>query len=106
MSNTAQTARLPNVLFLGMQGRFSYPSLRALLGAGIQVCAVVIPAEQSFGANLPVIQKPEQRQTSRMMLPLLYSSVHTSSLALAWARARPAGEARQASDAARIRRVA
>ena len=103
MSNTAQTARLPNVLFLGMQGRFSYPSLRALLGAGIQVCAVVIPAEQSFGANLPVIQKREQPQTSRMMLPVLYSSVHTSILELAWERDIPVWEVRQLSDPETIR---
>jgi len=103
MSNMAQTARLPNVLFLGMQGRFSYPSLRALLGAGIQVCAVVIPAEQSFGANLPVIQKREQQQTSRMMLPVLYSSVHTSILELAWERDIPVWEVRQLSDPETIR---
>ncbi len=103
MSNTAQTARLPHVLFLGMQGRFSYPSLRALLGAGIQVCAVVIPAEQSFGANLPVIQKREQQQTSRMMLPVLHSSVHTSILELAWERDIPVWEVRQLSDPETIR---
>jgi methionyl-tRNA formyltransferase len=103
MSNTAQTACLPNVLFLGMQGRFSYPSLRALLGASIQVCAVVIPAEQSFGANLPVIQKREQPQTSRMMLPVLNSSVHTSILELAWERDIPVWEVRQLSDPETIR---
>jgi len=98
MSNTAQSARLPNVLFLGMQGRFSYPSLRALLGAGIQVCAVVIPAEQSFGANLPAIQKREQPQTSRIMLPVLNSSVHTSILELAWERDLPVWEVQQLSN--------
>ncbi len=98
MSNTAETARLPDVLFFGMQGRFSYPSLRALLRAGIQVCAVVIPAEQSFGANLPVIQKREQPQTSRMMLPVLNSSVHTSILELAWEQDIPIWEVRQLSD--------
>lgn len=103
MSNTAQTARLPNVLFLGMQGRFSYPSLRALLRGGIQVCAVVIPAEQSFAANLPVIQKREQPQTSRMMLPVLYSSIHTSILELAWEREIPVWEVQQLSDPETIR---
>src|SRR5216684_2691142 len=106
MSNTAQTARLPNVLFLGMQGRFSYPSLRALLGAGIQVCAVVIPAEQSFGANLPVIQKRDQPQTSRMMLPVLNSSDHTSILELAWEQDIPVWEVRQLSDPETLRVLA
>jgi methionyl-tRNA formyltransferase len=103
MSNTSQTARLPNVLFLGMPGRFSYPSLRALLGAGIQVCAVVIPAEQSFGTRLPAIQKREQPQTSLMMLPVLYSTIHTSILELAWERDIPVWEVLQLSDPETIR---
>jgi methionyl-tRNA formyltransferase len=106
MSNTAQTPRLPNVLFLGMQSRFSYPSLYALLGAGIQVSAVVIPAEQSIGANLPVIQMREQPQMSRMMLRVLNSSVDTSILELARERDIPLWEVRQLSDPETIRVLA
>jgi methionyl-tRNA formyltransferase len=98
MSNSVQTARLPRILFLGMQGRFSYPPLRALLEAGIQVCAVVIPAEQSFGVNLPAIQKREQPQTSHSMLPMLHSSIHSSMLELAWEQALPVWEVRQLTD--------
>ena len=39
--------RPPRVLFFGMQGSFSWPSLQALLASGIDVCAVVIPASRS-----------------------------------------------------------
>jgi len=98
MSNSAQTALPPRILFFGMHGRFSYPPLRALLEAGIQVCAVVIPAEQSFGVNLPAIQKREQPQSSRSMLPMLHSSIHTSILEIAWERGLPVWEVRQLSD--------
>jgi len=65
----------PRVLFLGMQGRFSYAPLRSLLEAGIQVCAVVIPAEQDFEVELPAIQKQEQPPLSHSMLPVLNSSI-------------------------------
>ena len=103
MSNTAQTARLPDILFLGMQGRFSYPSLRALLGAGIQVCAVVIPAEQSLKGDQFAIRRHEQPETSRMMLPVLQSTAHTSIVQLAWERGIPVWEVRQLSDPETIR---
>ena len=103
MSNTAQTAHLPSVLFLGMQGRFSYPPLRALLEAGIQVCAVVIPAEQVFEAELPAIQKLEQLLLSRTMLPVLNSSIHSSILELARERNIPVWKVRQLSNSETIR---
>ena len=35
---------MPRVLFLGMQGSFSSPSLQALVESGVEVCAVVVPA--------------------------------------------------------------
>src|SRR5215471_18610523 len=57
MSNMAKSTHLPRVLFFGTQGRFSYAPLRTLLEAGIQVCAVVIPAEQAFEVALPAIDK-------------------------------------------------
>ena len=63
-----------------MQGKFSYAPLHALLEAGIQVCAVVIPAEQVFEVELPAIQKHEQPSISRSMLPVLNSSIHSSIL--------------------------
>jgi methionyl-tRNA formyltransferase len=98
MSNTTQTSRLPQVLFLGMTGRFSYPSLCALLNAGIQVCAVIIPAEQSYGAILPVIQKRIQSEAARSLLPVLHATIHTSILELAREREIPVWEVRRLSD--------
>jgi methionyl-tRNA formyltransferase len=106
MSNTVQTAHSPRILFLGMQGRFSYPPLLALLEAGIQVCAVVIPAEQSFGANLPAIRRREQPQPSRSMLPVLQSTIHTSILQLAWERHIPVWEVNRLSDPEAVRVLA
>ena len=66
-----------------MQGKFSYAPLRALLEAGIRVCAVIIPSEQVFEVELPAIQKHEQSSISRNMLPVLNSSIHSSILELA-----------------------
>jgi methionyl-tRNA formyltransferase len=98
MSNTERTARPPCVLFLGMQGNFSYPPLRALLGAGIEVCAVVIPVERSLKGELPAIQRQEQSQASRAMLPVLQSTVHTSILQLAGEREIPVWAVQRMSD--------
>jgi len=99
MSNAAQTTRSPRILFLGMQGNFSYPPLRALLEAGIEVCAIVIPAEKTLKGDpdLPAIRRREQPQASRSMLPVLQSTLHTSILQLAWERHIPVWEVRQLS---------
>jgi methionyl-tRNA formyltransferase len=78
-----QTQHPPRVLFFGMQGRFSYAPLSALLQAGIEVCAVIIPAEQSFEEELPPIQKLEQQPLSHSMLPVLNSTINSSILDLA-----------------------
>src|SRR5947207_2406653 len=84
----------PRVLVLGMQGRFSYAPLRSLLEAGIQVCAVVIPAEQDFEVELPAIQKQEQPPLSHSMLPVLNSSIHSSIVDLARMRDIPVWKVR------------
>src|SRR5437016_536647 len=102
MSNTTQNPHLPRVLYFGMQGRFSYAPLHALLEAGIQVCAVVIPAEQGFEVDLPAIQKLEQQPFSRSMLPVLNSSIHSSILDLAGARNIPVWMVRQLSNSETI----
>jgi methionyl-tRNA formyltransferase len=98
MSNMTKIAHLPRVLFLGMQGRFSYAPLHALLEAGIQVCAVVIPAEQGLQVELPAIQKQEQQPVSHSMLPVLNSSIHPSILDLARERNIPVWKVRQLSN--------
>src|SRR6266849_8086004 len=58
----------PRIIFLGMQGNFSHPPLRAVLESGIEVSAVVIPAERSLKGGLPAIRRREQSQASRTML--------------------------------------
>src|SRR5579859_2215476 len=98
MSNTAQTARSPRVLFLGMQGNFSHPPLRALVEAGIEVCAVVIPAASSPMQDQPAIRRREQPHTSRSMLPVLQSSLQASILQLAWKRQIPVWEVHRMND--------
>jgi methionyl-tRNA formyltransferase len=90
----AKSTHLPRVLFFGMQGGFSYAPLRTLLEAGIQVCAVVIPAEQGLEVALPAIQKQGQSALSRSTLPVLNSSI----LDLARARNIPVWKVRQLSN--------
>ncbi len=102
MSNTVQTARPPRVLFLGMQGNFSYPPLLALLDAGIEVCAVVIPAAPGPMQDQPAIRRREQPQMSRSMLPVLQSSLQTSILQLAWKRQIPVWEVHRMNDSETI----
>src|SRR6266566_1400612 len=88
----------PRVLFLGMQGDFSPPSLRALLDNGIEVCAVVVPASQQSGLDLPAIVRREQPRTTRPILPLLHASI----LQLAWAQHIPVWEVQRISDSEAI----
>src|SRR5947209_19305911 len=100
MSIVSQSVHLPRVLFFGMQGTFSYAPLYALLEAGIQVCAVIIPSEQVFELKLPAIQKHEQPSISRSssMLPILNSSIHSSIIDLAKSRNIPVWKVRQLSS--------
>ena len=86
-----------------MQGKFSYAPLHALLEAGIQVCAVIIPSEQVFEAELPAIQRYEQTSISRTMLPVLNSSIHSSILDLANVRKIPVWKVRQLSSSDTIK---
>jgi methionyl-tRNA formyltransferase len=99
----AQTTHLPRVLFLGMQGRFSYAPLRGLLEAGIQVCAVVIPAEQDYAVGMPALQHQEQFPLSRTMLPVLNFSTNSSILDVARERNIPVWKVWQLSHPETIR---
>jgi methionyl-tRNA formyltransferase len=103
MSNTTQSSTLPRVLFFSMQGRFSYAPLHALLEAGIQVCAVIIPAEQGFQIEQSAIQKQEQQPVSHSMLPVLNSSIHPSILDLAMERKIPVWKVRRLSNSETIK---
>ncbi len=94
MSNIQSAQHPPRVLFLGMQSDFSYPSLRALLNNGIEVCAVLLPASQQPGLDLAPLRRREQPRTAHPLLP----SLHASILHLAWSRHIPVWEVHRLSD--------
>ena len=87
----------PRIIFLGMQGNFSYPPLHAVLEAGIEVGAVVVPAAQSVVQH-EAIRRREQPQAFRSPLTVLESSLHASILPLAWERHIPLWEVQRLSD--------
>ena len=93
---TTNISRRPRVLFFGMQGDFSTPSLQALLANDIDVGAVVIPASTIPGKKQPAIQRREQPRGVRTALPLLNS--HPSIIELAWKQHKPVWEVRHLSD--------
>src|SRR6266536_2866091 len=96
--------RLPRVLFLGMPGNFSRPSLPALLDGGIEVCAAVLPVSPRPGLDhldglvRPAINRREQPRSTRSMVPLLNSSLHAGIVQFAWERQIPLWEVSRMSD--------
>jgi len=89
----------PRAIFLGMQSHFSYPSLRALLAAEVEVCAVILPAPTDSGptAAVHLLEPPGRR---RMLLPVQQSMLHTSLQQLAWEHALPLWQVARLSDPA------
>jgi len=81
-----------------MQGNFSHPPLHALLEAGIEVCAVVVPAAQSPMQDLPAIRRQEQPQASRSTLRVLQPPLYNSILRLAWELQIPVWEVHRLSE--------
>ncbi len=89
MSNTEFKSNVPRVVFMGMTGRFSPPSLLALLESGIDVRAVVLPTRARRDGSFPVARLEPPRTRS---LPVLSSSLHTSIAPIAWEHAIPVWE--------------
>lgn len=89
----------PRVIFLGMQSNFSHPSLRALLAAGIEVCAVVMPAARGE-REAPALRRLEPPSRRRLLLPVNQSSLHTSVQQQAWDRNIPLWEVTNMADPA------
>jgi methionyl-tRNA formyltransferase len=87
----------PRALFLGMQSNFSHPSLRALLTAGIEVCAVIVPAARADEQALRRLEPPSRRRT---LLPVNRSFLHTSVQQLAWERSLPLWQVSRLTDPA------
>lgn len=98
MSNRPSTNDRPRVLFMGMSGNFSRPSLLALLESGVDVCAVVLPSSVR-DASQPAIRRLGPPAKARPMLPVLSSSLHTSIAHIAWERSIPLWEVQCMSDA-------
>ena len=95
-TRTTNKAHRPRVLFFGMQGDFSLPSLQTLLASDIDVCAIVIPISPIPGIKQPAIQRREQPRGVRSALPLL--SLHPSIIELAWKHNIPVWEVRRLLD--------
>ena len=98
MSNTYLSERRPRVLFFGMLGNFSYPSLQALIESGVDVCAVVLPMNAIPGNKESLIRQREQPAITARALPLLNSSLHASIVHLAWSKQIPVWEVQTLSD--------
>ncbi|GHO96767.1 formyl transferase [Reticulibacter mediterranei] len=92
MSNNGSPQRPPRVLFFGMEGAFSFPSLAALLASGVEVCAVIVPAAPRPDHHVVLIQRREAPRVLRSTLPLVNSSLHTSIVQLAWQKRLPVWE--------------
>lgn len=97
----------PCVLFFGMQGNFSLPSLHALLESDIDVCAVVIPAAhvdqlQSDNADQLALYRREQVRPAHTTLPVLHSWYESSIVQLAWQRKIPLWEVHRLADPSTI----
>ena len=97
-SKSATTQQRPRVLFFGMQGDFSTPSLQRLLASDIDVCAVVLPISLVPGREQPAIQRREPPRSVRSALPLL--ARHPSIVEMAWKQNIPVWEVRRLSDIA------
>ncbi len=92
MSNSIQPNHSPRILFFGMQGNFSSPSLHKLLESGIEVCAVVLPASPNTDPDQPALWRKEPPHRTSRMLPVLNFSFHTNIVQLAWERQIPIWE--------------
>lgn len=79
----------PHIVFFGMQGNFSSPSLIALLESSVAVDAVIVPTSPLPGIKSPPIHRLEP-PTRRPLLPL--ANTTSSVLHIAWERQIPVWE--------------
>lgn len=86
----------PRVLFLGMRGEFSRLPLAALLAAGVDVRAVLVPGEDGDArSDAPPMQQLIYQPPPRSTLPLLTRAHESSIVTLAWERGVPVLELRR-----------
>jgi methionyl-tRNA formyltransferase len=98
--------RPPRVMFFGMQGSFSLPSLRSLLNSGIEVYAIIIPGARDLGTNHSALYRRERLRPAGSMLPMLNSSLESNIVQMAWERDIPVWEVNRLSDPATISTLA
>lgn len=106
MSNNISLQRPPRILFFGMEGIFSFPSLVALLESGAEICAVVVPTPSGPDRLSPPVRQKEAPRVLRSMLPLVNSSLHTSIIQLAWQKHIPVWEVSRLGHAETLRVLA
>ncbi|GHO48407.1 methionyl-tRNA formyltransferase [Ktedonospora formicarum] len=99
MSNSSELESPPRVLFFGMPGAFSAPPLAALLDAGIEVSAVILPVNPLQGAASASIERHEVPTRTRTILPLAHSSLHTNIVQIAAKHSIPIWRVSRLSDA-------
>ncbi len=81
-----------------MVGRFSIPSLQALLESDIEVCAVVLPISQGHEQDKLAIAQQSPPRQSRPLLPVRGSSLHANIMQIAWERHIPVFEVQRMRD--------
>ncbi len=90
--------RSPRVLFLGMQGNFSLPSLQSLIESGVEVCAIVMPAPSDARKDRPALYQHVQPRYGRSFVPVLNSTLSSNIVQFAQAHAIPLWEVTRMSD--------
>jgi methionyl-tRNA formyltransferase len=108
LSNEQQSAivQSPCVIFFGMRGTFSLLPLVALLEAGIDVRAVVVPADASTPAErLPAVRQGPGIQ-ARMRLPVVRPYLERTIASIAWEHGIPVVEVGRLSDTRTIATLA
>ncbi len=94
--------RPPRVMFFGMQGSFSLPSLRALLNSGVEVCAIILPGARDLDTDQPALYHRVRPRPAGSMLPMLNSSLESNIVQMAWERVIPVWEVYRLSDPATV----
>ncbi len=86
------------VVFCGMLGQFSIPPLHALLDAGYDVCAVIVPAPRVTAPDIAEL-KPVSMPS---LLPVVNPHLQQNIVKIAWERAIPVFEVRRLRSSATL----
>jgi len=89
---------MTRIIFLGMLGAFSQAPLVALLEAGMDVRAVVVPADPATPPPALPVVRPAPPPVARSRLPVLRPAVARTIVHIAWERALPVVEVGRLDD--------